>query len=206
MRLHPLVREAVRLAASGRIGEVVGVRADLSRRFDYDPHGRLYDPAAGGGRAARPRRLSGQLRLAGLRPPDAISAMGALAPTGTDVTVGLQWSYRDGRVAQIYCSAAGPSPYTGLITGTEGWIRLETRLHRATALTVHTDAGERGDRGRAGRSATASATRSPRWSAACGPASWRARSSPSTRRWRSWRLLDEARRQFGVHYPADEEH
>lgn len=66
---------------------------------------------------------------------------GSLAPTGSDVTVAMQWGYADGRVGQIFCSAAGPSPYTALITGTKGWIRLETRIHRATGLTVYTDDG-----------------------------------------------------------------
>jgi predicted dehydrogenase len=41
-------------------------------------------------------------------------------------------------VAQLYCSAAANSPYTGLVCGTQGWLRFETRLHRPSALTVHT--------------------------------------------------------------------
>jgi predicted dehydrogenase len=203
MRLHPLVREAVRLAESGRIGEVVGVRADLSRRFDYDPHGRLYDPAAGGGALLDLGVYPANFVWLFFGRPDAISAMGSLAPTGTDVTVGLQWSYRDGRVAQIYCSAAGPSPYTGLITGTGGWIRLETRLHRATALTVHTDDGDEvipGEPvvGHGFGHEIAEVERCLRAGELESPL------VPLDETVAILETLDEARRQLGVHYPADE--
>ena len=63
----------------------------------------------------------------------------------------------------------------------------------------------RGDRGRAGASATATATRSPRSSAACAPASSRARSVPLDDTVGILEVLDDARRQLGVRYPADAE-
>jgi predicted dehydrogenase len=142
MRLHPMVLEAKRLVQDGRIGKVTGVRADLSRLFPYNPEHRLYDPAAGGGALLDLGVYPAHFAWTFLGKPDSVHATGSLAPTGTDVTVAMQWGYQDGRVAQIFCSAAGPSPYTALITGTKGWIRLETRIHRATALTVATCSGE----------------------------------------------------------------
>ncbi len=142
MRLHPMVREAQRLVAEGRIGEVTGVRADLSRLFPYDPTHRLYDLAVGGGALLDLGVYPTHFAWLFLGHPDTVQVTGSLAPTGSDVTVAMQWGYEDGRVGQIFCSAAGPSPYTALITGTKGWIRLETRIHRATGLTVHTEAGD----------------------------------------------------------------
>jgi predicted dehydrogenase len=203
MRLHPLVQAAVRLARSGRIGNVVGVRADLSRRFDYDPHGRLYDPGAGGGALLDLGVYPATFAWLVCGQPETVAATGSLAPTGTDVTVGMQWGYADGRVAQIYCSAAGASPYTGLITGTQGWIRLETRLHRATALTVHTDDG---DEVIAGAPAVgngfgheiAEVARCLRADELESPL------VPLDDTVAILAVLDEARRQLGVHYPADE--
>jgi predicted dehydrogenase len=142
MRLHPMVRKALQLVQDGRIGSVTGVRADLSRLFPFDPNHRLYDPAAGGGALLDLGVYPAHFAWVFLGKPDTVHATGSLAPTGTDVTVAMQWGYEDGRVAQIFCSAAGPSPYTALITGTNGWIRLETRIHRATAITVATCASE----------------------------------------------------------------
>jgi predicted dehydrogenase len=138
LRFHPLVRRCAELIDSGRIGEVIGVRADLSKRFDYDPASRLFDPAVGGGAlldlGVYPAAFVWDL----LGEPATVSATGSLAPTGVDLTVGMQWGYAGGAVAQLYCSAAGNSPFAALVTGTDGWISLEPRIHRATTLTLHT--------------------------------------------------------------------
>src|SRR3712207_7193556 len=48
-------------------------------------------------------------------------------------TVAMQWSYPDGRDAQLWCSAPVKVPYRGLVVGTEGWIRAEGRFHRPSA-------------------------------------------------------------------------
>lgn len=142
MRFNPLVRHAVELAHSGAIGDIVGVQGDLSRRFDYDPAGRLFDPAAGGGALLDLGVYPVTLAWLVLGRPDSIAATGSLAPTGVDATAALQWGYRDGRFAQLHSSAIAASPHTGLIIGTDGWLRLESRIHCPTALTVHTAGAE----------------------------------------------------------------
>jgi predicted dehydrogenase len=142
MRLHPSVRQAVQLAKDGRIGDVTAVRADLSRLFPFDPSHRLFDLAIGGGALLDLGVYPTHFAWLVLGRPDTVQAIGSLSPTGSDLTAAMNWGYADGRVAQIFCSAAGPSPYTALITGTGGWIRLETRIHRPTAITVHTDDGD----------------------------------------------------------------
>ena len=141
MRLHPLIRTAVDLAHSGRIGTITGVRADLCKVFPYDPGHRLFDLGAGGGAlldlGVYPVNFVWML----LGRPSTNSAVGTLAPTGSDLLAAMQWTYDHGAVAQLYCDAHAESPYTGLITGTKGWIRLEKRLHHPSALTVWTDDG-----------------------------------------------------------------
>src|SRR5215831_21385605 len=49
MRLNPLIRTAQEVATSGRIGDLVSVRSDLSTRFEFDPKHRLFDLEVGGG-------------------------------------------------------------------------------------------------------------------------------------------------------------
>jgi predicted dehydrogenase len=212
MRLHPMVREALQLVQDGRIGAVTGVRADLSRLFPYDPNHRLYDPAAGGGALLDLGVYPAHFAWVFLGRPDTVAATGSLAPTGTDVTVAMQWGYADGRVAQIFCSAAGPSPYTALITGTKGWIRLETRIHRATALTVATCSGEiegealteeviphHGEPGGGFQHEIAEVARCLRAGLMESPY------IPLDDTVALLATLDEARSQLGVHYAADEE-
>jgi predicted dehydrogenase len=142
MRVHPLIVRTVELARSGVIGDVVGVRADLSKYFPYDPGHRLFDLAAGGGALLDLGVYPANFAWLFLGRPDSQAVVGSRAPTGADVTVAMQWGYADGRVAQIYCSSAGYSPYAGLITGTEGWLRVEGRVHHPAAVTIHSSAGE----------------------------------------------------------------
>jgi predicted dehydrogenase len=136
MRLNPLIRAAVDIAASGRIGAVTGVRADFSRYFAYDPAHRLFDLAAGGGALLDLGVYPATFAWLVLGRPSVVQATGSLAETGSDLTVALQWGYPDGQVAQIYCSAAGPSPFAALITGTDGWIEVQPRIHRPERLVV----------------------------------------------------------------------
>lgn len=142
LRLNPLIRTAVELSASGRIGAVTGVRADLSRYFAYDPTNRLFDLAAGGGALLDLGVYPATFAWLVLGRPSVVQATGSLAETGSDLTVAMQWGYPDGRVAQLYCSAAGPSPFAGLITGTAGWIAVEPRIHRPQRLVVFSDGAE----------------------------------------------------------------
>src|SRR5262249_16467086 len=44
--------------------------------------------------------------------------------------------------AQLYCSAAGDSPFAALINGTAGWISIEPRIHRPVRMVVHDADGD----------------------------------------------------------------
>jgi predicted dehydrogenase len=200
MRLNPLILRAVEIAHSGGIGEILGVRADLSRHFPYDPQGRLYNLAVGGGAlldlGVYPVTFAWQV----LGHPDVVQATGALAPTGSDVTSAVQWGYADGRFAQLQCSAAAHNPYGALITGTDGWIRLENRMHHPTAITVHAGnteqvfpegeiAGYRHQVAEVERCLREGLLESPQ--------------VPLDDTIAIMQTLDEARRQLGVRYAAD---
>jgi predicted dehydrogenase len=204
MRLNPLVRQARDIAASGRIGEVVGVRADLSKVFPYDPGHRLFDLDAGAGALLDLGVYPVNFAWMILGRPARVEASGMLAPTGSDLMAALQWSYRGGQVAQIYCDAHVESPYTGLITGTGGWIRIETRLHHPSAITVWTADG-----------GTEVITSPGAFFDGYGPqiteveqclraGRTESESVPLADTVAIMELLDDARAQLGVHYAADD--
>jgi predicted dehydrogenase len=205
MRLNPLIRSAVDIAWDGRIGDIVGVRADLSRRFDYDPTHRLFDLSAGGGALLDLGIYPATAAYLLLGPPDTVQTIGALAPTGTDLTTAMQWGYADGAVAQIYCSAAGGSPLAALITGTAGWISVEPRVHRPRRLVVHASDTSDGDEiiesppipGNGYRAQVAEVARCLREGELESPL------VPLDETVAILTVLDEARRQLGVRYPAD---
>jgi predicted dehydrogenase len=204
MRVHPLIREMLDLLAVGTIGELVGVRADLSKHFPYDPSDRLYDLAVGGGALLDLGVYPATFAWMILGRPQSQAVAGSLAPTGSDLTAALQWGYADGRLAQIYCSAAGYSPYAGLITGTDGWLRLEERVHHPTRLIVSNSAGEwvieaPPQVGNGYGHQVAEVARCLREGLTESPY------VPLDDTIGVLELLDDARRRLGVRYPADDE-
>jgi predicted dehydrogenase len=203
-RLNPLIRQAVEIARSGRIGDVVAVRADLSRHFPFDATHRLFDLAAGGGALLDLGIYPATVAWLFLGRPDAVQAVGSLAATGSDLTTAMQWAYADGRVAQLYCSAAGNSPAAVLVNGTAGWIRIEPRIHRPKQLIVQDAEGQEVIDGvppagngygleveEVARCLRAGELESPL--------------VPLDETVAILEVLDEARRQIGVRYAADEE-
>jgi len=142
MRLNPLVRTARAVAESGRIGDLISVRADLSARFEYDPEHRLYDLAAGGGALLDLGIYPATFTWLFLGRPDSVQAVGSLSPTGSDASVAVQWLYHDGRFAQIASTTLGQNPLAGLIAGTEGWISVNGRVSRPTSITIHDTTGD----------------------------------------------------------------
>jgi predicted dehydrogenase len=136
MRTNPLIRKAQELVAGSAIGEVVSVQVEMGLGLPFDPGHRLYDLANGGGALLDLGIYPVTFGWLFLGRPAAMSVTGTLAPTGSDATVAMQWSYPDGRDAQLWCSAPVKTPYRGLVVGTEGWIRTEGRFHRPSGLTV----------------------------------------------------------------------
>jgi predicted dehydrogenase len=142
MRLNPLIRTARAVAESGRIGELISVRADFSARFEYDPTHRLYDLAVGGGALLDLGIYPATFAWLFLGRPDTVQAVGSLSPTGSDASVAVQWRYHDGRFAQIASTTLGQNPLAGLIAGTEGWISVNGRVSRPTSITIHDATGD----------------------------------------------------------------
>jgi predicted dehydrogenase len=201
MRFNPLIRQAVDLARDGAIGDLISIHADLSALFPFDPHHRLYDLAAGGGALLDLGIYPAHLVWMFLGQPRRVQATGALSPTGSDATTAQQWGYVGGQFAQLSCTTLGRSPMTALVLGTGGWISLDGRLHRPTQLTVHRgdqtevitgeQAGYEREVAEVERALRAGETESP--------------AVPLEDTVEILNVIDQARAQIGVRYPADEE-
>lgn len=136
MRTNPLIRQAQRLVADGAIGEVRSVHATMPLGLPFDPSHRLYELANGGGALLDLGIYPVTFGWLFLGKPDRVAVDGKLSPTGSDASAAMQWSYADGRDAQLWCSVPASGPYLGVIMGTDGWIETEGRFHRPTGLRV----------------------------------------------------------------------
>lgn len=202
MRLNPLIRAARDAAASGRIGTVVSVHADLSTRFEYDPAHRLYDLAAGGGALLDMGIYPATFAWLFLGRPDTVQAAGSLSPTGSDATVAMQWGYRSGSFAQVSSTALAQTPLSGVVSGTDGWISIGTPLARPDRVVVHDGAGDEVLThelpGRGYRPEIIEAARCLRTGELESPL------IPLDETVAILEVLDDVRAQLGVRYPADE--
>ena len=139
MRMNPLIQRAQHLVQHGAIGEIRGVRAELSLGQPFDARHRLYDRANGGGALLDLGIYPATLAFVFLGRPDDVCTMGTLSPTGADDTVVLQWAYDGIPRAQLMCSISASVPNEAVVYGTRGWISFAAPIYRPTGLTVHTD-------------------------------------------------------------------
>ena len=202
MRTNPLVRRAAALVADGAIGQILSVTADHGQRFAYDPRGRLFAMDLGGGALLDLGVYSVTVAWLFLGRPDQVVATGELSPTGSDLTTAMQWSYDDGRFAQLSATTRSQTPTTATVVGTEGWLRLEGPFYDPPRVVRWTADGgertiERGDHLHPYRPEIEEVARCLR--------AGRIESELMT--WADtigiMELMDDARRQVGVHYAAD---
>lgn len=142
MRANPLIRKAQEIVTRGLIGDVVSVHADFSIRVDFDPTHRLYDLANGGGALLDLGVYPMHFALLFLGRPDTQRVLGTLSPTGSDASAALQWGYASGAAAQLRCATTALTPGRATIAGTAGSISVEPWFLNPKRLVVTTSQGE----------------------------------------------------------------
>ena len=142
MRANPLILKAQELVAQGVIGDVVAVHADFSIEVGFDPAHRLFDLANGGGALLDLGVYPMHFASLFLGRPDTQQVLGTLSPTGSDATVALQWGYDSGATAQLRCATTAWTPGRATIAGTAGSISVEPWFLNPARLVVTTSEGE----------------------------------------------------------------
>ncbi|GAA3905545.1 Gfo/Idh/MocA family oxidoreductase [Microbacterium invictum] len=141
-RFHPWVDVADQLIASGAIGEVVSVGAEIGRRFAFDPRDRLFDPALGGGALLDMGIYAVFHALHFGGDPIGITASGVRAPTGVDAQSTTVLRLAGGGLATVGASLASFTPSHAIIAGTEGSLRVEGRFPMPAPLGWYGRDGE----------------------------------------------------------------
>jgi predicted dehydrogenase len=135
-RFMPTIRQAKTWVDEGQIGQIQTIRADFGFAGDYDPNNRLFNKALGGGSlldiGIYPLFIS--YLLNGI--PTGIQAAASFAPTGADEQCGMLLTYPNGAMAILNSTFRSTTECTALIYGTEGTIRVHSRFHESTAVTL----------------------------------------------------------------------
>ncbi|MCC3295185.1 Gfo/Idh/MocA family oxidoreductase [Arthrobacter sp. zg-Y411] len=141
-RFLPCINRIWELVASGELGDIQWVQADLGFPAAYDPSHRLWDPAAGGGALLDLTVYPLTFALGALGYPETVHAIGAVNADGVDVQNALTLGYASGGMAQLTSSLVSSCPRTAVISGTKGWLRTGSPLHNPVELTITPHMGE----------------------------------------------------------------
>lgn len=122
--------------AEGVLGDIRLVQADIGFQATFDPHGRLFDPALGGGALLDIGIYPVSLASLVLGTPNAVSGHAHLGSTGVDEQATLALGHADGAVAALLLSFQTDTPREATIIGSKGWLRIHATWWHPTTLTL----------------------------------------------------------------------
>lgn len=201
-RFLPHVAALHQVIDAGEIGDVVTLRADHGQWFVFDAKHRLFAPNLAGGALLDLGVYPVAWALDFLGEPDEVKAVGQLTETGVDGQVSMLLSYGERAQADLTTTLWAKTPTTSEISGTEGYVRVDSEFYTPTSFTLvrrdgrtwrfeqpfaRTFAHEAAE---VARRVAEGATESPLMT-------WDGTLAVQ-------RVLDEVRRQVGVVYPGEE--
>ncbi|WP_288380877.1 Gfo/Idh/MocA family protein [uncultured Massilia sp.] len=140
-RYLPGFQEVQRIIASGEIGAVSQVVADFGFTANFGPEHRAFNPELGGGALLDLGIYPLSIASALLGPVVEIKAQAEMGATGVDVQTGFTLKHEGGGVSVCSCSFTARTPCELTVSGTRGHVRMNTRFHHATSVTVVTEDG-----------------------------------------------------------------
>ena len=139
MRFIPAIRDLKARINRGEVGRVSLLEAELGFTQPFDPTGRHFDPAQGGGAlldlGVYPLSLARYL----LGRPDRGQAISDMAATGVDAQTVMNLSFPSGALASLSCSFTQRLRNRALVAGTTGSFLTDDPMYAPGQLT-HTAA------------------------------------------------------------------
>ncbi|MBO1266597.1 Gfo/Idh/MocA family protein [Arthrobacter cavernae] len=137
-RFLPSMQRAFSIAASGEIGDVQWVSADLGFPAPYDPSARIWAVKDGGGALLDLTIYPLLWALGTLGFPQSVSAVGSLNDDGVDTQNALTLGYADGAQAQLTSSLVAHGPRTATVAGSLGYLQTHGSANNPRELLVRT--------------------------------------------------------------------
>ncbi len=135
MRCNPTIRRIQQVLATGALGTVTQVRADLGFRVVAPPTDRLLAPDLGGGALLDMGVYPLTFAHLFLGEPSQVAAAATLSDLGVDLNLALALAYESGAVASLTASMTGPSPRTASVVTELGRFDLPDPFHHPTEVT-----------------------------------------------------------------------
>ena len=142
-RFLPAAQEAQRIIASGEIGVLRQVQADIGFVANVPPEHRMYNPDLGGGALLDVGIYPLSMAAFFLGPVSAVQALAEMGATGVDEQVVFSLLHKGGGTSSCACSLRAQTPTEMLISGSLGRIRLPSRFYKPDHLVVEMMDGER---------------------------------------------------------------
>ncbi|MEZ2389894.1 Gfo/Idh/MocA family protein [bacterium RCC_150] len=137
-RFLPSIQRAFAIAASGELGEIKWVTADLGFPAAYDPTARIWAPAAGGGALLDLTVYALLWPLGTLGFPQSVSAVGSLTDDGVDSQNALTLGYDGGAIAQLTSSLLAHGPRSASVAGSLGYLQTQGSINNPRELRIRT--------------------------------------------------------------------
>lgn len=141
-RFRPAMVKVRELLATGAIGEVRMVTAELSWRAIFDAENRLFAPGLGGGALLDCGVYPISFASMVMGPPREVTGLATLGETDVDEQAGIVLKSENGALAVIAISIQTNGPRTASILGTRGRIDLPFDWHRPETVILSPDGGE----------------------------------------------------------------
>ena len=135
-RFVPGMQRAFDIIASGELGTVKWVRADLGFPAPDDPETRIWARADGGGALLDLTVYPLLWAWAALGAPQSVSATGVIAPLGVDSQNAITLGYACGAQAQLMSSLTAHGPRSAVVAGSKGYLQTMGSVNNPTSLTV----------------------------------------------------------------------
>lgn len=139
-RFQPVLVKARALIASGAIGKVRGVQADLGVDRPYDPKDRLFDLAQGGGALLDLGVYVISFAQMFLGSPTKVVAQGSVTGSGVDAEAGILLehdAHDSGKRSVLQCTLRNATPGQARIFGSTGWLDFLPRFHHPTQMQLN---------------------------------------------------------------------
>ena len=135
-RCFPIMGKVRELLKEGAIGEARMLYCDFGFRSGFNPKGRLFDPALGGGGLMDVGVYTVSLASMVFGKPSRATGMATLGETGVDEQAAMLLGYDGGQISVLSTAVRTNTPQEITILGTDGRIRVHSPWWRPSAVTV----------------------------------------------------------------------